>query len=142
MKRSMHRILAILPVLVCGAVTACDDEPTAPETSLTGTFALATIENQSLPFVLFELGDLKTEVMARSVTFNANGTFTASLTMRETDAGVVTTSVEQATGTYVRSGGSLTLTIPNDEDSPYQATLTSNTLSFAQSGVMFRFQRP
>ena len=140
--RSLVRAPAALGIVVCGALIACGDDATSPDqTTLTGTYTLVSVENESLPYVILELGDLKSELLSGSATFNANGTFTATLTLRETDGGSSTTTTESASGTYVRAGNSVTLTIPNDEDSPYQATLSSNALTFDFDGLTFRFQR-
>lgn len=135
------RIPAILAIVVGGALIACGDDATSPETTLTGTYTLVSVENETLPYVILEVGDFKSELLSGSATFNANGTFTATLTIRETENGTSTTMAEGASGTYVRSGNSVTLTVPNDEDSPYQATLSSNTLTFDFDGLTFRFQR-
>lgn len=141
MSSPMSRTLAVLGLAVLPVAVACGDETTGPGETLVGVFNLTMIDSGSLPFTLFQVGDNKLEMVAGRIVFQEGGQFTSVAFLRETIGGQVTTSTEEVNGTYTRRGNTLTLDIPDDEDSPYSATLSSgNVITFAQDGLVYRFE--
>ena len=115
----MRRILATAALaLLTFAASACggDDDPSGPNGSIAGTYTLRTVNGSPPPVTLLEFQDFKVEVTAASIVMNANNTFSATSTFRETDAGVVTTSTSVCSGTYSLSGSTVTFTEPDSDN--------------------------
>ena len=135
MRRTLATAALALLTLAAGACGG-DDDSTGPNGSIAGTYTLQTVNGSPPPITVFELGDDKIEVTGASVVINENGTFSATSTVRETDAGQVTTSSSVCSGTYTRSGSTVTFTEPdsNNEDcgGSYTGTWSNgNTLTIA-----------
>ena len=139
----MRRLFCSL-ILLVAAGTACGDGGTGPKGSLTGTYALSTVDSRSLPIVFYEDADYKVEILSGSFAVTGASTFTETIAVRETDSTgpLVTTAV--CAGTYTRSGNSLTLTEPetNECGGTYSAAWNgSNTLSVDYGGVVAVYKR-
>jgi len=138
MRRTLATAALALLTLAAGACGG-DDDSTGPNGSIAGTYTLRTVNGSPPPITLLEFQDYKVEVTAASVVMNANNTFSATSTFRETDAGEVTTSNSVCTGTYAVSGSTVTFTEPEstNEDcgGSYTGTWSNgNTLTVAFGG--------
>jgi len=98
---------ALLTSGACGG-----DSPTAPET-ISGTFTLRSLDGAPLPVVLLQ-GDPALTLVGDTLVMNGNSTYRTAVVLQETSGGQTTTTVEASSGTYVRSGSSLTLTDGQD----------------------------
>jgi hypothetical protein len=105
----MLRIVRTLSVAgaVAVAAGACGgDSPTGNNNTdeVVGVYILQTINGQSLPVIVEQVDSDMVEVIAGTVTLDADATFDDVTELRITEAGVVTTETEAASGTWTLSG--------------------------------------
>ena len=106
----MRRSLCSL-ALALAALTACGgDGGTDPKVALAGAYSLSTVDGQTVPYTLYQDTDLKVEVVRGTFTIAENGAYTENVTLRFTDASGVDEAPAICSGTYTKSGNSLTLT--------------------------------
>jgi hypothetical protein len=89
-------------------LAGCSDNSTSPKT-IDGTYTLTSIAGGGLPAIIDSETDYTLEITAGSVTLNTNGTFTDTYTLRENDAGTVTTTTIPCTGSWLQTGNDLSL---------------------------------
>jgi hypothetical protein len=136
----MRRIFSLPAVALILAATACGDGPTDPSVeSVVGIYSLVTINGTAVPLTLVTEPDYRLEVLSGFFDLRADGTFTLSLRFRETVDGTATTSDYAESGTYTLSGSVLTFT--TTEGLTGQATVSGNTLTIAESGLVLVFTR-
>ena len=100
----------LLAFLVLGLV-ACDGVDVTDPGSVSGTYTLRAINGEELPSVLLQNGTTYLlEITAGSLTLNEDLTCSLTLTVRETDAGIVDTDIWTPEFTYTLTSGSITLT--------------------------------
>lgn len=119
---------------------ACGDSPVEPAPFTPGAFDLATIDGAALPYTVFQGQGYRLEILSSRVTLATDGTFTSTAQFRETVDGVVETTTENESGTYTVSGGTLRIVIPDDDDSPYTATVGAGQLDVRFDGMTYRFR--
>jgi hypothetical protein len=107
------RIAAITVALAF--VAACGgsgDSPAGPPTPTTpvGSYTLQTVNGKTPPVAVIVLAPYMVEVTNATFDLGATGSYTSVLTSRQTVPGNVSTFVDSATGTWVQSGGNITLT--------------------------------
>ena len=130
----MHSISRRLALYALGALVlvtaACgdDDDPSAP-TNVAGTYTLTTVNGHALPTTVYEGDDpgfqYKFEVLAGELQLDADGTFQDFTEIRETiDNGTPETSDQILTGTWTRTGNTLTLT--DEDDDSYTLTVQND----------------
>ena len=107
------------------ASIACGGDSTGPE-PIEGTYALQTMGARPLPVVVLQDETGKYEITAGSVILRAPNAFTMSLTFRETVSGQANTLTSEISGTWARSGASVTLT--DSDGDVVSATLSGRTL--------------
>jgi len=137
MQSSMRVALALLPLTF--PIAACGDS-TAPET-VVGVYAMQSINGSAPPAVVGQDASGTLEVTGGQVSLNADQTFSDRTDFRFTDAstGAVTTTQDVATGTYTRSGNTVTLT-PTGE-SPYSLTWDGSSLTQIVSGISIIYSK-
>lgn len=135
--------IAVFALLPAAGMAACsDDDGTGPETTaeVAGTYHLQTVNNAPLPFVLLTTGTTYTlELTAGFFTLNSNGTFSDSATLRETDAGDVSTDTQSDSGTFTVTNNTVRLRYP--DGATLNATINGNTMTFVDQGITFVFQK-
>ena len=99
-------LLAGLVLVACGG-----DKGTNPAT-LEGTYQLQTVNGAGLPGVLVNdpANSYTASLTTGSLTINGGSTYSNALTLREVDHGTVTTTDILCTGTFTRTGNSLSFT--------------------------------
>src|SRR5512143_4101235 len=117
----------VLGILLTVAMLACGDS-TSPET-IDGTYALRTINGQTLPVVLQQDATSKNEVTAGAITVGPGTAWTISLTVRSTLGADVSLFTNTLAGTWTRSGEKVTLTATGGESET--AVLSGRTLTLA-----------
>ena len=134
--------LAFLALLLPLTTTACggDDDPTGPSDSIYGTYALETVQGQALPAIILQVGNDLLEATAGSARLNSDNTWSASITLRLTEAGVVTTSTEGSSGTFTINNNTLQLTDPSD-GSVVTGSVSGNVLTVIEDNVSFVFRK-
>ena len=98
-----------LAFLLAFALGACGDS-TEPKDTHVGTYQLQSIEGETLPVVLFEILDFRTEAVSGTLRLNSDETWDLTVNTRFTIEGVVTTEPISESGTYTLNGTTLTLT--------------------------------
>lgn len=117
-----------------------DEEGTGPA-DITGTYTLRTVNGQALPFTLYEASGFKSEIVGSQLTLNANGTWTETAQIRDTEPGTApVTTPEVSSGTYVRNGRTLVLT-DQDDDALNVTIQNDGALVLAGEGLTARFTK-
>lgn len=126
-------------VFVASLLTACGGDSTGPAQAL-GTYTLQTINGRTLPFIVVQLLDYKLEVTAGSITLNADQTFSHRTTVREDDAGQVTTEVFLIVGTFSQTGNTLLFT-DAAEGEQYTGVLSGNSITISDPQVTLVYSK-
>jgi hypothetical protein len=134
----MRRITAGL-LLLCISLVACDRNPTGTDRDPAGTYTLATINSSALPWVSFELGADRIEIMEARLVLNANGSYLNSLVFRVTLAGEVYTEDDGSAGTYSRSDQ--TITFVDAEGTVNTAAYTGDSITVMIEGATLVYTR-
>ena len=137
MKLKLALALLIAPLMIaCG-----DDDPAGPSAdTVAGTYRLQTVNGAVLPFVFINQPGLRVEVISDEYVLNANGTFTTTITLRETEDTVVTTSSDSYSGQWQVDGSNINLS--SAEVGNERASFTNgNTLTFALTGVTLVYRK-
>lgn len=103
-KGTMRTVFALLVGIFLGA---CGN-PTGPNEDPVGVFYLSLVGKQSLPAAYINRPDYRFDYLAGHVRIESNGTYEASLTDREIEAGAVRTSTRYFTGRWSRKGSGMT----------------------------------
>lgn len=133
----MRRLLSLTLAL---ALVACGDDSTSEPTtaSVAGTWSLQSVNGAALPFILS--ASPKVELLSNVVNVAANGTWTSTTQTRTTIGTQATTASSTQSGTYTLSGSAVA--IRSTDGSTVQAgTVSGNTLTLAQSGLVFIYQK-
>ncbi len=145
MTRTIARTLVTLAMLFSAGACGDDNGPTAPA-DITGTYPLRTINRATLPYTVFQLGTSKYEITAGSAELNAGGTFTLSVSSRETiDGQAQPIESYECAGTYTRSGSNVTLNVTtsdaNCDPGPSTGVISGTTLTVTEEGLTFVFRK-
>ena len=133
------RIIACLLLLVGAACGG--DSPTQPTSnSVAGTWSLQTVNGAALPYVAAQVGLDKVELTSDVITAVASGSFTQITQVRVTQNGQVSTQSIPDAGSYTLNGTAVTFTFNNDGSSG-TGSLTGNTLTVAQDGLVFVYKK-
>ena len=131
---TMLGLLAMTTVLGgCG-----DDDPSGP-TTISGTYELESVNNEELPFTLFdEPGFGKFEVLASVLTFESDRTWEEVSTTRTTEGDAEPyVEDESFSGTYTRRGNRITM---DDGEDTFVAVVQSNgDLVIGEEGFVARY---
>lgn len=133
----MRRLLSLaLALAIVGCGSDSSSEPT--NASVAGTWSLVSVNGAALPFILS--ASPKIELLSSVVTVASNGTFTSSTQTRTTIGTQATTSTSTQSGTYTLSGSAVA--IRSTDGSTVQAgSVSGNTLTLAQTGLVFVYQK-
>jgi uncharacterized lipoprotein NlpE involved in copper resistance len=141
---TIGRRLAIFGLMAMTmAMVGCgddDDDGGTTPTNIAGTYTMRSLNNDnSAPFLVFQVTGYMLEVTSATVTLNANGTYSDVTTIRETiDGTAQTPETIPSTGTWVRSGNTVSFTDDDDPDANFTATVQSDgalTVSESFEGV-------
>lgn len=125
--RPLVRAIAVLWVSL--AIVGCGED------SFTGQYDLITVNGESVPYVLAELGDRTLEITAAFIQLNNDETFSTAGTFRETVGGSVSTYTQPASGSWKRTGDQLNLTYSNGGVD--RAVVSGNQFTVISDGVSF-----
>lgn len=110
-----HRlaIAASAALILAASAVACGggDKATSPNAAIAGSYTLRTVNGANLPTIVFQSATLKQEILAGNVTLVGDGTWSGTLTSRETalPGGTPLSFTLPASGSYVTDNGSITL---------------------------------
>lgn len=128
-------------ILALGAVSllACGDS-SGPSGSVEGTWDLATIDDEPLPYTIFQFGtSIRSEIMSHRVVAHSNGTYTSTVTIRDTENGTVTTTTETTTGTWTQTNAAVTIT--NSAGVSVTGAISGDALTYTDGGVVWVYHR-
>jgi hypothetical protein len=130
----------LIPLVLAVAIACGSDSPTQPTTtSIAGTWSLTSVNAIALPFVINQSGADKVELVGDVLTATATGTYTETLSYRETLNGVVTTTTEPDDGTYTINGNAITLN--SSANGSITGALSGNTFTLVDQGFVFLYTR-
>ena len=121
--------LAVATLAACGS----DKKGTTGPTDVTGTYALATIDGNALPYTVPNNPDHTIVIQSAQVVLNADHSYTIGGTGTE-DGGDPQQVIADA-GTYTLSGSTVTFTSTTFTSLVYHATATSTTLTETVPGA-------
>jgi len=107
------RIIAAFALLAaCSDGGTTDPGPPAPRPTdpVAGTFALATVNAQPVPFALFVETGFRIDLTQSTLALQPGGAFVLAITTVETVAGFTSTFADTTRGTWTQSSGSVALT--------------------------------
>jgi hypothetical protein len=137
-----RRLRAAVGALALAMACGGDGEAVDPATpsDVTGTYTLRLIDNGTLPAVVERSTTRTIELLAETLTLNADRTFTDVTELRETTGTTVRTATQQASGSYIVNGN---IVIFSYAPSGAKATATYNTgtLSMLVSGIGYQYRR-
>lgn len=123
------------------AIGCSDSSGPSGEANIHGTYAMHTVNGQSLPFAVIVLGtEYRLEITAGSLTVNANNTYTLSTTVSETEAGTTVTVTETSSGTWTRANNAVTFTDGEDGGSITGAA-GNGTITVVVEGLTVVFRK-
>lgn len=98
----------------CATLAACGDGATGPKgpsasDPAAGTFALATVNTQPLPFTLFNESGFRLDFTASTLALQTDGLFLLAQTTVETVAGFPSTYHDTLRGTWTQNTGTVSL---------------------------------
>jgi hypothetical protein len=124
-------------VLAIGAISllACGGDSTGlGASSAVGTWNLVTINGSPLPFIVAQTANpvYKLEILSDQFVASSSGAFSDAITYRETNGTTVTTTTDNAVGTWSQSGN--TVTVTDDLGTVTMVTISGNTATVSGSG--------
>jgi hypothetical protein len=129
-------ILALAAVSLFG----CGDSSGPGVSSAVGTWNLVSIDGDPLPYTFLQIGtSYRGEILSDRIVASANGTFTETLTIRETENGTVTTTTETDTGTWTQNNAAVTITYSDGSGST--AAISGNVITSNVQGTVFIYHR-
>jgi hypothetical protein len=128
MTTSMRRLM---PALVLAAAAACHDSSTSPTNTVIGTYALATVNGQALPFQFTLSTGEKLTLNSDLVTLRDDGTYSDIGKWTSSASGNFTVT---EVGTYSETNGTITF-FDQTDGITYQGTLAGSVLT-ESSGTM------
>ncbi|HEX2166209.1 MAG TPA: hypothetical protein VHG09_03125 [Longimicrobiales bacterium] len=126
----MRRLVAL--ALILPILAACDDDPTEPDNSHVGTYTLVSVDGETVPVAIDE-GDGVLTISDGTVTLNANGTFAIDIDISFTEGEQTTPEDLALTGTYTRSGNTVTFS-GHDDEGFETATISGDVLTTTGGG--------
>ncbi len=128
----MNHAAWLVSGILLAASLACGGDSTSPGT-VEGQYALRSIGGKALPAVVDEDSTEKTEVTSGSITLDANSVFTLALAFRRTRGIQSITSSGTSTGTWTRSGSTVTMRTSNGAVVP--GALSGTTITVDMRGA-------
>jgi hypothetical protein len=139
-RRRMRAMLgALVLAMACGDDKGEGVELVAPS-DVTGTYTLRLIDNALLPAVVDQTTTRKIELLAETLTLNADRTFTDVTDLRETVGSTIRTATQQASGSYIINGNLVIFSYAPD-GAKATATYSTGTLSMSILGVSYQYRR-
>jgi hypothetical protein len=133
----MRRLLLALSAI---SLLACGDSSGPGASSAVGTWSLVSVNGSSLPYTVILIApSYKLEIMSATFIAASNGTYTGTVTSRETDNGQVTTTTDPDNGTWSQSGNSLTVT--SSDGTVSNATISGDNIPLNEQGLVGVYHR-
>lgn len=142
-KGKRRRFSILLAALALVTTAACSDNPSAPvlpdpdpvpsaNDPVAGNFTLNTVNNASLPFVMFNDGGFSLEIASSTVEMQQGGQFVMVLTTREVVVDFASFFVDTMRGTWTQNVGNVVLN--GDDGNSASAVWNGTQLAFPMEG--------
>jgi hypothetical protein len=125
---SRRRAACFASGFLLAASLACGDDSTGPA-NIEGLYTLRTIGGKPLPVVIAEDSIQTIEVTSSSITLGANSAFTLAQAFRTTRGVQSVLSSGTATGTWARSGSTVTMHLSSGATVPGALSGTTITVN-------------
>lgn len=134
--RRLILALGAVSLLGCGG----GDSSGPSVASAVGTWNLVTINGSPLPYTIVQIApSYKIEVLSDRYVANADRTWSETFSLRETDAGTVTTTTDSDNGTWTQANAALTIT--SSDGTVSSAAISGNTITISEGGFVSVYQR-
>jgi hypothetical protein len=100
---------ALLAACSDGGTTDPGPPPPSPTDPVAGTFALATVNAQPVPFALFVETGFRIDLTQSTLALQPGGAFVLAITTVETVAGFASTFADTTRGTWTQTAGNVSL---------------------------------
>lgn len=127
----MGRILSIFFLLA--TLVACEEDPSGVDNAHVGVYQLTTINGQPVPVSFSEDGGVIT-IVGASITLNADDTFSVAAQLRFTFGGQTQNETHALSGTYTKSGNTVTFDHEGEDEGFETATINGNVLTTRGGG--------
>lgn len=134
----MIRRRFILAFALVALTSACDDSVAPP--TIFGTYQLQTVDGKTLPTVLLDEDGYVFTAEDATYTLREDGTFTNSLTWKETYGGWTHDFTHSFEGTY-SIADDLVIFVWPAEDNRWTGTLTGRELSVTEHGNTWLYRK-
>ena len=134
MTTSMRRLM---PVLMLAAAAACHDSSTGPVNTVVGTYALATVNAQALPYQFTLSTGEKLTLNSDIVTLREDGTYSDIGKWTSSTAGAFTVT---EVGTYSETNGTV-MFFDQTDGITYQGTLAGSVLTESSGNMTQVYQK-
>ena len=130
-----------LIVLLIPVVLACGGDSTTQPTmaSVAGTWDLQTVNGVALPYVIFQTGSNKTELVSDVVTAVSTGSYTQVSTIRSTFSGQTTTQSTSNAGSFTLNGTALVFRA--NDGTGGTGSVSGNTFTLAMNGFAYVYRK-
>ena len=133
----MRRLVLALSAV---SILACGDSSGPEFSSAVGTWNLVTVNGSALPFTVDLSQNFRLEILGDVFVASENGTYTESTTLRETESGTATTTIEQSNGTWTQTKNTVTVTESGGTQTA-TGTVSANTVTLSQAGFVSVYNR-
>lgn len=138
MQRFIRVLLAAATVVVVGCGGGTDT--TEPEPArLDGTYNLQTVNHSPLPFITYQEGTQKDEILSWVVTLNQDSTYSYVFRVRASDGGQATVNTITSSGTYTVAGSDVAMVDAVNSNNILSATVVSPVLTVVIAGPLGTF---
>ncbi len=124
-------------LLACAAVAmlGCGGDSTGPAASAEGTWNLQSVNGMALPYttIFFSSPLYRQEIMSDQVVANADGTYTETGVVRETDGANVTESTQMDAGNWTQNGNQVQI-VSSLDGTTASAVVNGNKLAVNVQG--------
>lgn len=122
---------------------ACgSDSATAPEAAaVTGTYSLKTVNSAPLPYTMPDDGSGIVKILGDSYSLTADGKYTGATQVSITSGGITSVTTLTSSGSYTRSGDSVTLTAADDPTDKVTGTISGANFTISVDGFVLVYQR-
>lgn len=109
--RQTYIVGALALLAACNDAGVTNPDPPAPSSTdpVAGTFALATVNAQPVPFALFVETGFRIDLTQSTLTLQTGGQFVLAITTVETVAGFASTFADTTRGTWTQAAGNVAL---------------------------------
>ena len=140
----MTRLRTTFALAATIALLGCSEDGTGPDNRVEGMYALETIDGDELPVTLLATGEFQLEVLAGEVRLMDEGDMLFSITFRESLGDQSGTYTESESGTWTRSGDTITFTWDDEKEAefnPDSGIYANGRLTVEMSGFTLVYRK-